>query len=471
MAGYTGDIVTMANTSYEQARKSWNSVYQRTPSEMLYPLGIRQVKQALTYVQERNLPFRIQSGGHSFDGYSSLDDGIVINMSRMTSIDIRDDETVVVGPAASLGDIYESLAGRDLAIPGGTCLGVGAAGLALGGGIGVLGRSHGWLAQSIRSLDVVDAHANLLTVDKDNHPDLFWALRGAGGNNFGIVVSLTLQTYRIPEVLVGAIEWDWEHLVDVADAFQQWLPTLNSRINVTAALPPRDRGQVSVMIVSLASPKQTDRAMSDLLALSPPARRRTLTTRRYADAIADPIDRAVLYSDQIRATAVMPCTKYPLSRSVLARIGAHLAVAKDETAVYLYGLGPSSVAADRHRQDPVALPHTDALMAVYSRAYWTDPKEDQWYFGWMRGLARDILPHCETTYINSHDIHIDDRVYPRYGESFARLVDVKHRYDPNNVFAFEAGIPPSLTRERAHSLGLPQQQINAIKGYGLLVGE
>lgn len=468
MASFDGDIVTKVSVGYEQARKNWNAVYRSHPEEILYPADVLEVQKAVAYVQERGLPFRIRSGGHSFDGFSSLDDGIVISLTKLSSIEIRDDDTVVVGPAANLGDIYRSLSPRGLAIPGGTCLGVGAAGLSLGGGIGFLGRSHGWLAQSIRSLDLVDAGGNLLTVNGQSHPDLFWALRGAGGNNFGVVVSLTFQAYRIPEVLVGTVQWDWNHLADVGEAFQRWLPTLDSRINVTAVLPPRERGHVALALVSLASREDTERSLSPLLAALPPVQRRAFSTVRYVDAVTDPIDERLLYSDRIRATGLMPCTKRPLDAVVMDKIADRLATAKGETAVYLYGLGPADVVAERQREDPIAVPHVDALMAVYSRIYWTDPAEDRFNFDWMGGLARDLLPHCETTYINSHDIHIDDRIQPRYGDGFARLVSVKSRYDPENVFTFEAGIPPSLTFEHARGLGLPEQQIDAISAYGLM---
>jgi len=120
--------------------------------------------------------------------------------------------------------------------------GVGVAGVSLGGGIGLLARSHGWLAQSIRSLDLVSTNGELLKVNEDNHPELFWALRGSGGNNFGIVTSPTFHAYRIPELIQGFIRWDWQHFADFADAFQRWLPTLDNKINTIAHLERKDLG-------------------------------------------------------------------------------------------------------------------------------------------------------------------------------------------------------------------------------------
>jgi hypothetical protein len=196
MASFDGDVVTRVGVGYEQARKNWNAVYRSHPEEILYPADVLEAQKAVAYVQERGLPFRIRSGGHGFDGFSSLN-----------------------------------------------------------------GHSH---------------------------PDLFWALRGAGGNNFGVVVSLTFQAYRIPEVLVGTVQWDWNHLADVGEAFQRWLPTLDSRINVTAVLPPRDRGHVALALVSLASRENTEPSLSSLLAASPPIQRRAFSTTRYVDAVSIP---------------------------------------------------------------------------------------------------------------------------------------------------------------------------------------
>ncbi|WP_206743184.1 FAD-binding oxidoreductase, partial [Mycobacteroides immunogenum] len=349
------------------------------------------------------------------------------------------------------------------------CGGVAVGGNCLGGGAGLLARSHGWLTQSIRSLEVVDAEGEILTVDSEHHPDLFWGLRGAGGNNFGVVTSLTFQAYRLPTLTQGLIRWDWEHFVEVADAFQRWLPTLDSRVNTVAHLERKELGFVAINVISLLPHAETETAVAPLLDALPPIIDQKYVATAYADAVHEAIDPEMLYSKAIRATTLMGSALGPLSRGVLEKLKNRLAVGRGETALYLYGLGGADgVAAQRHRADPVSLPHVNALLAPYTRIYWTDPAEDEYNLAWMAGLGKDILPSLDATYINSHDIHVDDRVYPRYGESFARLVDIKRQYDPSNLFSFQASIPPSLSREEAITLGLPESQIKEAQERGLL---
>ncbi|WP_067993450.1 FAD-binding oxidoreductase [Nocardia pseudobrasiliensis] len=461
-----GEIVNKTSRDYQKARSAWNSLYRTKPDLIIYPTNAEEVAAALAHARHRGLDLRIRSGGHSFDGYSSVDGGVVLDLGRMDSIVVRDDDTVVIGPGARLRTVYEVLSDYDLALPGGNCGGVGVGGLTLGGGLGILGRTHGWLAQSVRSVDMIDARGNLITVDKDNHPDLFWALRGSGGGNFGIVVSFTFQAYRIPHLVRGVLHWDWDHLVDFADALQQFGPTMDRRINMIGHLECKQVGTIALIVVSLASRDETERALAPMLAALPPVRDQQYATVRYVDAAQDSVTPELLYSNEVRATTVTGNINETLSRDCLQKIKDRLAVAESGTTIQLHALG--SVTAELNRTDPIALPSVDGLLSLFAPSYWTDPAADEFNLNWMSGLAEDMLPHFQTTYINSNDIHIDDRIYPRYGENFARLVKIKNQYDPENVFTFAAGIPPSLTRPEAERMGLPEHQIQAIQEFGFL---
>jgi FAD/FMN-containing dehydrogenase len=462
-------VITAADADYGEARKGWNDCHQTRPREIVFCRDTREVAAALAYAREQQVPFRVRSGGHSLEGYSAVDDGIVIDLSEMNSVWLNDDATqVVLGPGARLGGVYATLFEKRVTVPGGTCPRVAVGGLALGGGFGLLSRTVGTLAQSVVSMEVVDAQGRILTVDKDNHPDLFWACRGGGGGIFGIVTSFTLRTTAVSDVAVCKLAWSWDHFAEVFDAYQRWLPTSDPRINTLLALPAQHYGLVALVAVSMTTREELESHLQPLLAATPAPRERRCATAPYVEVVAsesDLIDPQVY--TRIRFGALQPFFKRPLDHRGIEILRSRHAEARGHTITIVYGAG-SEVFTRLAEADPVAYPHLDALMSFDIRIDWTDPAEDQVYFDWLAGLDRELRPYSSGTYLNYNDFNLDDRLYPRYGDSFARLVEIKYRYDPDNVFSFPAGIPPALTTEDAQRMELPESAIAALRASGRL---
>src|SRR5215208_1119169 len=170
----TERVVTPGDPDYDSARQVWNEIYTASPAEIVYCQGAQDVSVALRRALDKGTPFRVRCGGHSYEGYSTLDDGVVIDVTDMNQVSVSDDrKTAVIGAGGRLIDIYSALSAEGVAIPGGTCPPVGISGLTLGGGLGMLVRAEGMLIDSLLSLEMVDARGRVLTAGKDNNPDLF----------------------------------------------------------------------------------------------------------------------------------------------------------------------------------------------------------------------------------------------------------------------------------------------------------
>lgn len=220
-----GEVIVAGDPGYEAARKPaiprFHGAQPRavvqcaTPADVVATLGL---------ARRTGVDIAIRGGGHSFAGYSSTD-GIVVDVGPMHSVVLSGDGAVAtIGAGARLGDVYDALAARDRTIPAGCGPTVGIAGLALGGGLGILGRTHGLTADALLAAEVVLADGRLVRCDENHAADLFWALRGAGGGNFGVVTSLTFRTVPQPAATAFHLTWPDAQAATVVDAWQAWAP-------------------------------------------------------------------------------------------------------------------------------------------------------------------------------------------------------------------------------------------------------
>src|SRR5215471_6789135 len=187
-----GRVITPGEPGYSDACEVWNARFDGHPKQVIFCQNSHEVSTALRQARAQNTPFRVRCGGHSYEGFSMAgEEGVVIDISEMNTISVNSDRTVaVLGGGGNLGDIYAKLFQVGITIPGGTCPEVGVSGLVQGGGLGMLVRSRGLLLDSLLELEMVDAGGRILTVGPSSHPDLYWACRGGGGGNFGIVTAL-----------------------------------------------------------------------------------------------------------------------------------------------------------------------------------------------------------------------------------------------------------------------------------------
>src|SRR5271165_3865512 len=212
--------------------------------DYLKPAGVAYCKKnsdvaaCLSFVTKFKLPVRMRSGGHSYGGWSSVNNGLIVDVSEMNSMSFGTN-TVTVGTGIDLINFYGGLAARGKAVPGGSCPTVGIAGLTLGGGIGVLARIYGLTCDNLQSLDVVLADGSTVTCNSRSHSDLYWASRGGGGGNFGVATSMTFTTRNLRTLALFFLTWPWSQAARVVSAWQSWAPhapdNLWSNMHLSAA--------------------------------------------------------------------------------------------------------------------------------------------------------------------------------------------------------------------------------------------
>jgi FAD/FMN-containing dehydrogenase len=228
-----GQVIRRGAPAFIQAAHIYNERYDRVlPNLVARPLDAADVRTAVQWGVGHGVPLRARSGGHSYAGFSTLSGGMVLDLRNLRgiSIDVRK-RTATIGAGSQLIDVYSALAARGLTIPAGSCPSVGIAGHALGGGMGLAGRQFGLTADNLLSARIVTADGQLRTANTHTNPDLYWALRGGGGGNFGVVTSFTFRVHPVPRTVAGfTVSWPWSQAADALAAWQAWGPHARSQI-------------------------------------------------------------------------------------------------------------------------------------------------------------------------------------------------------------------------------------------------
>ena len=227
-----GRVVQVGNPDYDEARRLFNPRLDVKPRVIVYCQDVEDVRTSVQWANEQGWPLTVRSGGHHYEGFC-VGPGLTVDVSRLTSMD-RSGNTLRLGSGWKLGPLSEGLAQEKLAFPGGSCPTVGLAGYTFGGGYGLLSRALGLGCDNLFAAELVDAHGNLLHT-KD-HPDLLWALKGAGGGNFGVVTSLELRAHPLEQVTLFRTQWPWSLAEKVARAWLDWAPNADPRLSSAFSL-------------------------------------------------------------------------------------------------------------------------------------------------------------------------------------------------------------------------------------------
>src|SRR6266849_48021 len=220
-----GTLIRPDNSQYPVAHQLFNPRFDGIlPAAIASCVSLADVQTCLSFVQRFGLPFTPRSGGHSYAGYSTTT-GLVVDITSMNAVKVNAGTGVAtIGAGARLIDVYAALAQQGFSLAAGSCPTVGIAGLTLGGGVGVLGRKFGLTCDNLLSAQVVVANGNILTCDASHNPDLFWALCGGGGGNFGVATSFSFRTYQVGALSLFTLNWPWGSAADVVNAWQNWAP-------------------------------------------------------------------------------------------------------------------------------------------------------------------------------------------------------------------------------------------------------
>jgi FAD/FMN-containing dehydrogenase len=459
----TGRLLQPGQRAYNAARTMFDPRFSS-----LHPAGIAYCKlpsdvaACLSFVTRFKLPVRVRSGGHSYAGWSSVNNGLVVDVSEMNTFRVGSG-TVTVGAGTDLINFYSGLAGHGLAVPGGSCPTVGIAGLALGGGVGVLSRQYGLTCDNLESVQLVLADGTVLTCDSQHHGDLFWACQGGGGGNFGVATSFTFRTHRLSNLLVFFLGWPWSMASRVVNAWQSWAPSapgaLWSNMHLSAAAGRQPQavsvgGTYTGSIAGLAS--ELDRLYA-LVGSHPTSH--FLSEQSFLQAML-----LEAGCTQVHGCSTPPAGSLPFVPSYaksdfftrkLDRAGISALLAGIEALARVRGAsgGNGSIAFDalggavnRVHPQATAFVHRDALFLAqyYTGWRWRGSAQGQAnQFTWLNSYYNALHPHASgQAYQNYIDPSLRNWRQAYYGANYTQLSEVKARYDPHQLFTFPQAITP-----------------------------
>jgi FAD/FMN-containing dehydrogenase len=452
-----GEVLVPGSPAYESARRSQIARFDDVrPRAVVHCRRPEEVAQALASAREDGLHVALRSGGHCFAGRSSTT-GVVIDMSAVNEVSISDG-VVTVGAGARLGDVYDALAADGRTIAAGCGPTVGIAGLTLGGGLGILGRSHGLTADQLVAARAVLADGRIVDCDEHHHADLFWALRGAGGGQFAAVVQLVLRTLPAPGATGFHLAWPWPVAAAVAHAWQAWAPDAPSAIAASLLVQgPSDADVlplVTVFGVVLDQESAAREALDELIASvgAPP------TKTNFAPGPYREVKRYLaeydVHSGERRPVEREPGHSYSKSEffrrelpaDVIAELLAQFADGRPQREARVLDFTPWAGAYNRVPVDATAFPHRAERFLLKQEVVVdaTAPEaERQAACGWLsRSWALVHEWGSGGVYPNFPDPELDDWGRAYHGPNLDRLRQVKGTYDPENVFRFEHSIEP-----------------------------
>ena len=452
MENFRGQLIRPGDPQYDDARALYNGMIDKRPRLIARCVDVADVITAVNFGREQRMLIAIRGGGHNGPGLGSVDDGLVIDLSLMKSVRVDpSSRTVRVGPGCTSGDVDHATHVFGLAVPFGIVSTTGVAGLTLGGGTGYLTRKHGLTIDNLLEADVVLADGSFVTASKDQHQDLFWALRGGGGN-FGVVTSFLFQAHPVSTVYAGPIFWDAAlHGRTVMRTYRDFLPTAPEDLGIFVGLktvPPLDpfpkehwNKRACAIIGAFNGPvEEGERAMAPLLGALPPP------LFNWMGAMPFPAMNGLF--DPFFPKGLQWYWKGDFVKSLPDEaIDTHIAqAAKAPSPVSLMHLYPIDGAVHRVARNATAWSARDATFSMVIAGIDPDPGKADALKAWGRGYWKAVHPfNLEGGYVNFlMDDEASDRVQATYGENYDRLARVKAKYDPMNVFRVNQNIQPAV---------------------------
>ncbi|MFE2848150.1 FAD-binding oxidoreductase [Streptomyces scopuliridis] len=463
--GLDGDLVRPDDAAYETARQLYNTRFDSLrPAAIAYAQGEDDIKECLAFARTHGTPVSIRGGGHSYAGFSSGNGRLVIDVTRLDSLrDAVTDGTV--GAGARLADVYQALADGGRTIPAGSCPTVGIAGLTLGGGHGVAARAYGLTCDSLASATLITADGKRLTADSEQHTDLFWALRGAGNGNFGVVTELRFRTHPAPPSVVAFASWPWSKADALLGAWQEWGPDQPDEIWSSLHLNAGPGGvapTLSLSAFSLGGEDELKNAL-DRLADGPggpgPAGSISVRQRGYEEAMLIYAGCSGFAEEQCRLPGTTPgrSEQGVLRRETysaasdfyvrpLSPAGRRALLSASETFTRLPASGGGSgsltltaLGGAVNRVDPLATAfvHRGARVLAQYIAGWEPGTSGSAQRAWLKNTHGSMRRHASgAAYQNYTDPALPDWRTSYYGAAADRLARLKRRYDPDRLFDF-----------------------------------
>jgi hypothetical protein len=442
----TGEVVRPEDSGYDAARRGWNHLFSHRPKAVVFCADTSEVVNALAWARETGTAVRIRSGGHCLEGWNAVDDGLVIDVSRIKFAVIDEgSQTATVGAGLNQLEAVTALGKAGFAAPTGTEGTVGLVGATLGGGFGLLTRNYGMASDNLIAAEVVVAPADgaaAIIVDEENNPDLLWALRGAGNGNFGIVTSLTYRIHPLTQTIYVVATWQGlKILPDVFGAWQHSAPYADNRL--TSQIEVR-RDEIMLMgVLACGSEKEALEMLAPVLMVGEP------------DVVAKDAPWADIYTGfQIPMPDESANWKFqsqfmsePLPDTVVRMVQEFMGKAPTSDCNYFANAFGGAVRSSEPSGGS-AFAHRDALFYAEPGAGWgtrggvpadADPLTAE-CLNWLAEFGGVLSPYASGAYVNVPNAGAPDWETSYWGPNVDRLRTVKEKFDPYNVFTFEQSL-------------------------------
>jgi FAD/FMN-containing dehydrogenase len=448
-SGFSGRVLRPGDTSYDEARTIFNAMIDRRPLVIAQPATPEDVQAAVKFGRQHELLVSVKGGGHAASGHAVAEGGLMIDLSRLKGISVDPEKrTAVAEGGVCWGELDAATQAHGLATPVGINSTTGIAGLTLGGGFGWLSRKYGMTVDNLESAEVVTAAGTVVRANATEHPDLFWALRGGGGN-FGVVTRFEFRLHPVgPDVLSGLIVYPISEAKSVLRQYREFIDKAPEELAVWTLLrqaPPlpflpervHGKGIIALALIYAGDAKQGEPLIEPL--------------RKFGTPLGEHV-------------GVQPYVAWQQAFDPLLTSGArnywkshNFSTLKDElfdtVITYIEKLpspqceiffGALGGATTRLPPDATAYAHRDTRFIMNVHGRWEEPADDTRCIGWARDFFDASAPFATGgVYVNFLTADEGDRVRAAYGENYDRLARVKRQYDPDNVFRLNQNIEPA----------------------------
>ena len=445
-----GELILANEAGYDDARSIWNAMIDRRPALIARCLGVADVVNSVNFAREHGVTLSIKGGGHNIAGLAVCEEGLMLDMSRMRGVWVDPaSRTARAQAGCLLGDVDRETQIHGLAAVLGFVSATGIAGLTLGGGFGYLTRQFGWTSDNVSSMEVVTAEGRVTRASEKENADLFWGLRGGGGN-FGIVTGFDYKLYPIgPEIIAGAIAWRAESASEILDMCRTVMEKAPPELVCVAALrmaPPapwlnkevHGKPIVALFVCHSGNTSEGEKLVAPIKAFGSP--------------VGDIVQRRPYISQQSLLDATQPKgRRYYWKSEYLPRLEPDLcataikhaeAIVSPHSAIILF---PLEGALNRLPEDHSAVGNRNTAWVLNITASWEKAEDDKANIEWARAAWRDMRGFSTGgTYVNFlTEEEGDERIHAAYGSNYARLVELKSKWDPGNLFCMNKNILPT----------------------------
>ena len=433
-----GDVLHPGDAGYDAARSVFNAMVDRRPLAVVRCHGTDDVARGIAFAREHDLALSVRGGGHNVAGNAVCVGGIMLDLSPLKALHVDPvARTAAAGAGLLLGDLDRGTAAHGLATPLGVMSGTGIAGLTLGGGLGWLASRHGLACDNLIGAEVVTAGGDVLRVAADEHGDLLWGLRGGGGN-LGVVTTFGYRLHPVTTVLAGAIGYPWRSARDVLRVHDDLVADAPDELAtaVSLGLGPDREPAVTIAVCWCGPLDDGEQVLAPL--------------RGSGRPVLDTVAPIPFVDWQCAPDAGYPRGRQHYWKSGYLRELTDAAVdvlldvvpAMPSTASGI-GLQGLRGAASRVPADATAFPHRTPQYDLLILGQWPDPADSARNVAWARAAFDALRPHlADAVYVNNLGAEGPDRVRAAYGANHARLVELKRRYDPANVFRLNQNVAP-----------------------------